>query len=712
MAGAGHLATLYPPVLREARDQQAVVQIQGRVTGDPRASRSDVPAVPDWSVPMRVTHVTLRGRTHRVRAPVLVCGPQAESLAFGSAVVVTGRVGRPPPRGAHAATVRVLGPVRVVGPPGAVVGATNRVRAEFTASVARLPQDAGALVLGLAVGDESLVSPELERAMIRSGLAHLTAVSGSNTALVGAVTLAVVSSLGFGWRVRSVACAVALVAYTLLVRPQPSVLRAVGMGAVALLGMTTGGRRRGTAALLATCLGLLLVRPALALSLGLALSAAATAGLLVAGPPLAERLGRWPGTRRVPRPVRDALAVATAAHVATLPLAIGIGNGASLVALPANVLATPAVPVATVLGLVGALVAPVSPGAASILAQLAAPFTAFIAAVAHRSADLPLAVLPVPGGPGPALASAALVAVIALVARAPSVVLGRPGSPRRRTLAAAVAVFAGIGAAVPWVRDAGWPPQEWVVLACPVGQGDAVLLRAAGSSDVVLVDVGPDPAAVRGCLAQADIQRIGAIVLSHFHADHVDGLAGILGRWPVGALVATPVAEPPDSVGSVAGQAATAGVPAVVLPVGRTIVVGGASLTSLWPARRIEQSSANNGSLVVVAEVPVAGGTLRVLLPGDVEPPAQAVLMAGPTPAVDVVKVPHHGSALQDPRFAEWTGARIALVTVGADNAHGHPSADTLAQYRSHGAAVGRTDVDRGLAVVVGESGPELVTQR
>ena len=125
-----------------------------------------------------------------------------------------------------------------------------------------MPADAGALLLGLAVGDESTLPADLDAAMVRAGLAHLTAVSGSNTSLVVAIAMAAVAGLGLGWRVRVVTCLAVLSAYVMLVRPQPSVLRAAAMGVVALVALSAGGRRRGPPALLASALVLLLVAAA------------------------------------------------------------------------------------------------------------------------------------------------------------------------------------------------------------------------------------------------------------------------------------------------------------------------------------------------------------------------------------------------------------------------------------------------------------------
>ena len=79
----------------------------------------------------------------------------------------------------------------------------------------------------------------------------------------------------------------------------------------------------------------------------------------------------------------------------------------------------------------------------------------------------------------------------------------------------------------------------------------------------------------------------------------------------------------------------------------------------------------NNASLVLLVEV----RGLRLLLAGDVEPEAQrALARAWPGLAVDVLKVPHHGSRYQEESWLLGLGARLAVVSVGADNDYGHPS--------------------------------------
>ena len=91
-----------------------------------------------------------------------------------------------------------------------------------------------------------------------------------------------------------------------------------------------------------------------------------------------------------------------------------------------------------------------------------------------------------------------------------------------------------------------------------------------------------------------------------------------------------------------------------------------------------------------------------LLLTGDVEPPAQSAILATEAGQLhaDVLKVPHHGSANQEPDFLRATAARLAIVSVGAGNPYGHPAPRTLDLLRSWGVQVDRTDVDGDVAVV------------
>ncbi|MCY7373911.1 MAG: MBL fold metallo-hydrolase, partial [Spirochaetaceae bacterium] len=222
---------------------------------------------------------------------------------------------------------------------------------------------------------------------------------------------------------------------------------------------------------------------------------------------------------------------------------------------------------------------------------------------------------------------------------------------------------------------------------------------AAGGDSGVVVDAGPDPARVDRCLRSLGVRRVPLVILTHLHADHVEGLRGVLRRREVGEVQVGGYDEPADELRRVRRWAAAADAPVTRTTIGDRVRVGQVSWQVLAPARVIEAGSVpNNASTVLLVRT---SGVL-MLLTGDMEPEAQRALLArGALGPVDVLKVAHHGSAYQAPELLSAVRPRVALVSVGADNDYGHPAAGTLADLKAAGAVVGRTDRD-GTLVVAG----------
>jgi competence protein ComEC len=363
---------------------------------------------------------------------------------------------------------------------------------------------------------------------------------------------------------------------------------------------------------------------------------------------------------------------------------------------------------------------------------------------------------------------------------------GRQGSRRGRVKALGVSL-AGLaclaaGAALLLGRSAtpAWPPAEWAMVVCDVGQGDAILL-ADGPHTAIAVDTGPDPAAEDRCLKQFQITSIPLLVLTHFHADHIGGLSAALADARVGEIETTTVDIPPAGAAEVSREAAAAGVPVrrvarrdfewvswqVLWPdpafplsadgnapedlmpgmsgtggmsnmggkngmngmTGMSGVTtsrsrGGSSSGGSGSGSGGEGSGPNNSSIVMAvtvhgsalgtgpgAEARAGAGSrsgpgLRILLTGDIEQPVQMDLLSVDRAMLraDVLKVPHHGSANQDPDFIRAVSPDVSIISVGVGNPYGHPVARTVRLMGSTGARLYRTDQDG--AVVVGRPDP------
>ncbi len=251
-----------------------------------------------------------------------------QPVGLGSTVTVTGRASPSDPTERAVLLVRAE-TVDVTTPPPGVWGALEDVRRALVHSAVGLPQPGAGLVPGLAVGDTSMLDSTTETAMNASSLSHLTAVSGANCAIVVGAAFAVLALCGAPRAVRIGGATVVLAAFVALVTPEPSVIRAAAMALVALFALSLGRPAVGMAVLSLAVTVLLVVDPWLSLSIGFALSAAATAALLVLARPPRDRTEPMDAARPGPgdrRPAVGAAGVRTA-HRPHRPARAPAGRG-------------------------------------------------------------------------------------------------------------------------------------------------------------------------------------------------------------------------------------------------------------------------------------------------------------------------------------------------------------------------------------------------
>ncbi|MFI7212663.1 ComEC/Rec2 family competence protein [Micromonospora maritima] len=702
----GATATGARLAVRDAAPVRALVADRALVTAelvvrdDPRPVRG----APGRSTMLLVRVDLLRltgpdgGRlTGPVRGLVLATDPGWRGLLPGQRVTTRGRLSEPRGGDLTAAVLSVTGPPTRQGRASWPQRAAGTLRSGLQRACEPLPDAPGGLLPGLVVGDTSRLPPEVEEDFRATGMTHLNAVSGSNVAIVVGAVLLLARWARAGPRTAAGLCVLALVGFVILVRPSPSVVRAAAMGAIGLAALAAGRSRAALPALAAAIAGLVLIDPELAGDPGFALSVCATGGLLLLAPGWRDALRR----RGVPMGLAEALAVPAAAQLACGPVIAGMSATVSLVAVPANLLAVPAVAPATVLGVLAAVLSPVWPGGAEVLAWLASWPARWLVAVAAHGAVLPAGTLPWVGGVVGALLLAAVSVALLLATR----------RRRARRLVAAVVVAVVLGALPVRLLASGWPPPGWVVVACAVGQGDAVVLPVAAGRAVV-VDAGPEPSGVDGCLRRLGVREVPLLVVSHFHVDHVGGVAGVFWGRRVGAVVGPPWSEPPYGVAQVREAARRGGASLAPASAGWRWGEGGVRLVAVGPPYplRGSRSDPNNNSLVLTATV----SGVRIVLAGDAETEEQqAVRETLPAGAIraDVLKVAHHGSAYQDPEFLAAVRPAVALVCVGVDNDYGHPHQALLDRLTRAGARVVRTDTDGDVATVRTGSGLAVVVR-
>ena len=336
-----------------------------------------------------------------------------------------------PARGAEMVPVTLSAtraPENVTEPEG-IWGVTAWLRESFHALCADLPWEAGKILPGMVLGDVSMQDSTLRSQFTVTGLSHLSAVSGSNVAVVTGAALVLATACRAGYFTRLLVAAGALVAFVLLVGPEPSVLRAAIMGSVGLVAVASARWTDIIASLSAAIIALMVLSPGLAISYAFVLSAVATAGIVVLLPWWSKAvLARLPLIPWLPvheRPTElQAMAVrmflvAIVADLVTIPIIVHMTGKVSLVAVICNLAVTAVVPLITVLGLMAALLAAIYPPVTIFLAKIiiapAVPCAAWVLQVARTGSGAPM--LATPGGWAWAGIASALLAVLLVSVR-------------------------------------------------------------------------------------------------------------------------------------------------------------------------------------------------------------------------------------------------------------------------------------------------------
>ena len=654
------------------------------ITGDPvaRIQRFGSVSNESFRIPARLERIALldpeAGTQLQLRIPVFIVTASSDYIP-SERVRVNARV--MPPHGASAGTLITSGTVGRISGPTHLQASAVKIRRGMRASVHHLSLDVAGLLPGLVLGDTSMVDARLAADMKTTGLTHLTAVSGANLAILAALILFLMKWVRSPRWITIAVVGSALAFFVVLVRPQPSVLRAGAMAVVMLVAYGRGVKRAAVPALAAAIFFLLLIDPWQGLTFGFALSVAATAGLLLIAPGLSLRF-----SRRLPSWLANALAIPIAAQIMCAPLILALSGNLSIVGVVANCVAAPLVAPATLLGLLAAVLSIISIPVATYVAWCAGVPTGVISWIAHHFAALPFASLPW----GSSGITVAFFLVLLL-----GMALFFKVHPRSAGIALATIVVLLVASSF---LPSGWPPRPWIMVMCDVGQGDALVLNGGGGKYVV-VDTGPDPISIDKCLQNLGIEHISLLILTHDHADHVEGLPGVLHRRRVDEMWLSPLDDPPYEFARV--RAWSQNIPMRRAPVGRTVHLGEVQISPLWPQRTMSESAPNNSSVALL--VVVKG--IRIFLAADMETPAQEELLSYllahrdiPARNIDVLKVAHHGSAKQSPALSAYLHPRFALVSVGARNSYHHPAPLTLHLFAY--SRLFRTDRDGAVAVI------------
>jgi competence protein ComEC len=572
-----------------------------------------------------------------------------------------------------------------IGHRGGIAGWIDGIRERAERALGRgMPDAEAALARGFVLGEDDRIDHRTREDFQRSNLAHLLAVSGENVILLCVLAWPLLALLGLTLRARLIGALCLIAIYVPVTGAGASIQRAGVMGAAGLVAaLADRPRSRWYAVLLAAAVTLA-VNPRAAGDVGWQLSFAAVIGILLWSSRLAAVLGGDTRRGTARRALVEGVAVTVAATLATAPVMAHHFDQFSPAALPANVLALPAVAPAMWLGMLTGIAGQVPLFPVEPINWLDSLCLAYIAQVAHWLAAPNWALLTVHLEPvwSVAAAYAALLGAMELLLRRLHHAAWELPWTKVAGPAAAVVVVAVLVASWPSGANTSTPSaRDLVVRVLDVGQGDSILLDPP-DGEPILVDTGPAGGGVEGRLEELGVGSLAAIVITHDQSDHTGELGEVLDSVRVNRIVYAR-RDPRLRRMALAG-----GAEPVRLADGGELDSGSLRLSALWPPRERLGDTEEDPNLLCLVMV-ARWRHFSMLLSGDAEAEA-APIDPGP---VDVLKVAHHGS--EDAGLDELldrTVPRLALISVGEDNPYGHPAQPTVTELDAHGVPTLRTD--------------------
>ncbi len=565
----------------------------------------------------------------------------------------------------------------------------------------QLPPNLSSLMVGIALGIKDNIPGETMKAVKNSGVAHVLAVSGLHTGIIYAALELIFYRLGLSGTYSFIIGSIAIIFYSFMAGLYPSVIRAAIMIIVFMLAKVVGRENDPVNSLCLSATILLLLNPLTLFSISFQLSYAAVIGIMLFYDPLKKFFERFP------RYLRDSIAVVISAQLVVGPVLAYYFYKISIIGFVTNLLVVPLVSIILISGLISGIIGLFFTPIGSVFIKVPGVLLNIIEKIVLASSKLPFATIIVPALPpiSIVLYFAFLALVLDLMPFVDKII-----SKHKKVCAVTLLVFAFINVTL--------STRGFEVTFIDVGQGDSIFIKTE-SNKVVLIDGGGMPAYYSGDFDTGDdiilpflyskgINKIDAVVFTHFDADHAKGLLSILKSMKVKNIIYG-LPEDCSMCEDMLEIARQKQIKTIQVSRGDRFTIDGVVFDVLNPAGDTQKYCSSNDSSVVLK---MSYKGMSFLFTGDLEYEGERSLInSGFDIRAHILKVGHHGSHTStSAEFLTSVRPLYGIISAGEDNNFGHPSQQVIDLLKNSGVTILRTDLNGGVSVKISGKNVKIYT--
>lgn len=559
-----------------------------------------------------------------------------------------------------------------------------------------LSKNQAGLLAGMIIGYKDGLDENAFEAFSKAGLTHIMVASGMNVAFIILPLLFLFKRLNVGNRASGAIAIFVLILFVFVTGFSASVVRAVIMGIIILVGKIIMREPDIYTSISAAALIILIINPFIIFDIGFQLSFGATLSLVMFYPVIKVGVSQM----RIPEIISDTLAATLAAQIGVIPITLYYFNSLSIISVISNLLVVPMVQIITIIGFIMVFAGLININLAVLIGYINNTFLSFVLFVTETSSKVPFASIKLPTPPMWMIITYYVWIIYMFIARER---LNRLRGFKKVKWAVVILLAASL-------LIVKIIPKPIEITFLDVGQGDGAFIRTAHGTKV-LIDGGGREAGSKSSfdigksvmvpyILDTGTKSIDIVIASHGHSDHTEGLEAVLEEIKVEMLVL------PDTDGNgfekLKNICTGKGIKIELCKKGDIIKLDNETRFEVmnpleFSMDELSQQSLNNSSLVLK----LIYKKFSVLFTGDSEIPVEERLVGSQLNLQsDLIKVGHHGSTTSSStEFIERINPGYAVISVGEHNKFGHPSQFVVDRLTEKNIKLYRTDESGAVTV-------------